>query len=65
MQGSTEKMVQMEQNATGRWMVHEVGDAQEMASFDDMEQCVDYACALEHRHEAVVVQQAEQAGTMH
>lgn len=60
MHGHAEKMVQMEQNSTGRWMVHEVGDGQEMASFDEMEQCVDYACQLESRHEAVVVQEAEQ-----
>ena len=54
---SLEKMVQMEQNAAGRWSVHEVGHADEMASFDDIEQCVDFACDLERRHEAVVVQQ--------
>lgn len=57
MPGSTQRMVQMEQNAIGRWMVHEVGDANEMASFDQMEQCVDYAFELERKHEAVVVQE--------
>jgi uncharacterized protein YacL (UPF0231 family) len=59
MPGSTQRLVQMEQNAIGRWMVHEVGDAQEMASFDQIEQCVDYAFELEKKHEAVVVQEEQ------
>lgn len=59
MQRMREKMVQMEQNAIGRWMVHEVGDAQELASFDAIEDCVDYAYGMEQRQEAVVVQEGE------
>ncbi len=57
MQGSSEKLVQMELNAIGRWMVHEVGDEHELASFDAIEDCVDYAYGMEQRHEAVVVQE--------
>lgn len=56
MQGMNSRMVQMEQNATGRWSVHEVGREEEMASFEDIEQCVDYAIDLEKKQEAVVVQ---------
>ena len=57
MQAGNEKTrVQMEQLANGRWNIHEVGSEDAMASFDDIEQCVDFACDLERNQQAVVVQ---------
>ncbi|MDB5796318.1 MAG: hypothetical protein JWP36_220 [Paucimonas sp.] len=52
------RMVRMDQDGHGLWRVQEVSADGEgvLASFEDMESCVDYACGLEQRHEAVVVQ---------
>lgn len=53
---SETRMVQMEQMPGGLWGVHEVGHEDLMASFNDIEACVDYACGLERENKAVVVQ---------
>lgn len=56
MQPAETMMVRMEQAAGGRWNVQQVGSDDPLASFDDIEQCVDYACELERNRQAVVVQ---------
>jgi hypothetical protein len=54
LQGKT--LIHMQQGAGGLWDVTEVGISEPLASFDDVEKCVDYASNVAREKDGVVVQ---------
>lgn len=51
-----EMRIHMQQGANGLWDVHEVGCSMPIASFSDVEKCVDYATYLVKEKGGIVVQ---------
>jgi hypothetical protein len=49
-------LIQMQQGVDGHWNVNEVGHEQPLASFDDIEQCVDYASDIAKEKNGIIVQ---------
>jgi hypothetical protein len=46
----------MQQSADGRWNVNEVGYDQPLGSFEDIEQCVDYASTVAKEKNGIIIQ---------
>ncbi|MES2538311.1 MAG: hypothetical protein V4632_20820 [Pseudomonadota bacterium] len=49
-------LIQMQQGENGLWDVNEVGFDQPLASFADIEQCVDYASDVAKARQGIIVQ---------
>jgi hypothetical protein len=49
-------LIQMQQSADGRWNVNEVGYDQPLGSFEDIEQCVDYASTVAKEKNGIIIQ---------
>lgn len=49
-------LIQMQQGENGRWNVNEVGFDKPLASFDDIENCVDYASYIAKEKDGIIVQ---------
>jgi hypothetical protein len=52
----SEMLIQMRQCDAGRWHVHQVGAGDALASFDDMEDAVDYASDYARNNNGRIVQ---------
>ena len=52
----TEFLIQMQQGANGQWNVNQVGHDAPLASFEDIEECVDYASEIAREKGGIVVQ---------
>lgn len=55
----SEMLIQMRQCEAGRWHVHQVGAGDPLASFDAMEDAVDYASQYAQSNNGRIVQFAE------
>lgn len=49
-------LIQMQHSSNGTWDVNEVGASQPLASFGDIEKCVDYASNIAKERDGLIIQ---------